>query len=286
LKVQQHMQQVRRRRSTLQISIALLIIHLGYAERIQALPQLPQPPSKELRAHLGTIGVVSVQFAPEVKMLTPAKGWASGAAKGAVQTEGKLMNATSAGRELGVICCVVLTPFALCGGALSGAAKAPPAAEVKEMQEELNKDIPANIEIQEKMRAQFLQVAREETYYAIVLLEDRGPLAPDEKLSYDSLAGHDIDTVLEIGVLNFGLKGNWMEINPPLTFFMTLRTRLIRIAGGEVVYAATLRYESVTNHTFDVWAANDAQLLKEEFSPCYASLAEKIVEEVFLLYLP
>lgn len=280
------MQQVRRRRSTLQISIALLVIHLAYAERIQALPQLPQPPSNELRAHLGTIGVVSVQFAPEVKMLTPAKGWASGAAKGAVQTEGKLMNATSAGRELGAICCVVLTPFALCGGALSGAAKAPSAAEVKETQEKLNKDVPTNIEIQEKMRAELLQVAREETHYAFVVLEDRGPVAPNEKLNYRSLEGHGIDTVLEIGVLNFGLKGDWTEINPPLTFFMTLRTRLITIAGGEVVYAATLKYQSLTNHKFDVWAANDGQLLKDEFSPCYSTLAEKIVEEVFLLYLP
>jgi len=275
-----------RKRSILQITIVLLIIHLGYAERIQALPQLPRPPSEELRAHLGTIGVVSVQFVPKVKLLTPAKGWVSGAARGAAKTEGQLMGATAGGRELGAICCVVLTPFALCGGALSGAAKAPPAAEVEETQEELNKDVPANIEIQEKMRAQFLEVARKETHYALVLLEDRGSVVPDEKLSYDSLVGHDIDTVLEIGVLNFGLKGDYTEIDPTLKFFMTLRTRLIRITDGEVVYAVTLRCESLTNHTFDVWASNDAQLLKEEFSPCYSTLAEKIVEEVFLLYLP
>jgi len=280
------MKQIRRKRTIPQIFIALLIIQLGYAERIQALPRLPQPPSEELRAHLGTIGVVSVQFVPEVKMLTPAKGWLSGAARGAAKTEGQLMEVTADGAELGAICCLVLTPFALCGGALGGAVKAPPAAEIKETQEELNKDVPASLEIQEKMRAQFLQVAREETHYALVLLEDRGPVASDEKPSYKSLVGYGIDTVLEIGVLNFGLKGDYTEINPILTFFMTLRTRLIRIKDGEVVYAAMLRYESAISHPFDVWAANDAQLFKEEFSPCYASLAVKIVEEVFLLYLP
>ena len=31
--------------------------------------------------HFGTVGVVSVQFAPKVKTLTPAKGWASGAVR-------------------------------------------------------------------------------------------------------------------------------------------------------------------------------------------------------------
>ena len=264
--------------------VALLSIQLGCARSVQ---KLPPPPSEQLRAHFGTIGVVSVQFVPKVKMLTPAKGWASGAARGAAKTEGKLINATTTPRnELGDICCIVFTPFALCGGALSGAMKAPPAAEIKEAQEKLNKDVPTNIEIQERMRAQFLQVAREESHYAFVVLEDRGPVAPDEKLNYKSLVGHCIDTVLEIGVLNFGLKGDYMEVDPTLKFFMTLRTRLIRIADGEVVYAATLRYESLTNHTFDVWATDGAQLLKDEFTPCYSTLAEKIVEEVFLLYLP
>ena len=264
--------------------VALLILQLGCGG---TSVRLPPPPSEQLRMHFGTVGVVSVQFAPKVKTLTPAKGWASGAARGAARTEGKLMDATTGmGPDAGFICCVVLTPFALCGGALSGAVKAPSAAEIKAAQEKLNKDVPTNIEIQEKMRAQLLQVAREESHYAFVVLEDRGPVAPDEKLNYRSLEGHGIDTVLEIGVLNFGLKGDWTEINPPLTFFMTLRTRLIRIADGEVVYAATLRYESLTNHAFDIWAANDGQLLKEEFSPCYSTLAEKIVEEVFLLYLP
>jgi hypothetical protein len=265
--------------------VALLILQLGCGG---TGVRLPPPPSEQLRMHLGTVGVVSVQFAPKVKVLTPAMGWASGAARGAARAEDKLLNATTTPGlgEMGDICCVVLTPFALCGGALSGAAKAPSAAEVKETQENLNKDVPTNIEIQEKMRAQLLQVAREETHYAFVVLEDRGPVASDEKVSYDSLAGHDIDTVIEIGVLNFGLKGDWTETDPTLKFFMTLRTRLIRIADGEVVYAATLRYVSLTNHKFDIWAANDGQLLKEEFSPCYSTLAEKIVEEVFLLYLP
>lgn len=269
---------IMRKRNIYWMIVALLSTQLGCARRVQ---RLPPPPSEQLRAHFGIIGVVSVQFVPEVKMFTPAKGWAGGAVRGAWNAENKLADAVGPGE--GAICCLVLTPFALCGGALSGAAKAPPAAEVQETQEKLNEDVPATIEIQEKMRAQFLQVAREKTHYAFVLLEDQGPATPDERTSYDSLAGQGIDTVLEIGVLNLGLEGDSTKIDPSLTLFMTSRTRLIRVADGEVIYAATFSCESATNQTFEAWADNEAHSFKEELSLCYSTLSAKIVEEIFLL---
>ena len=44
-----------------------------------------QPPGlpAELRAQLGTIGVVSAQYTPAVEFELPAKGWIGGAARGA-----------------------------------------------------------------------------------------------------------------------------------------------------------------------------------------------------------
>jgi hypothetical protein len=258
--------------------VALLSTQPGCA---RSVPRLPPPPSEQLRAHFGTIGVVSVQFIPKVKMLTPAKGRASAAARQAAKAERKMSDAFPF--PSGDICCLVLTPFTMCIGALRGAGKAPPEREVEETIEELNKEVPAGIEIQEKMRAQFLEVAREKTHYDFVVLEDQGPATPDEKLSYDSLADHAIDTVLEIGVLNLGLEGDWEEIDPPLTFFMTSRTRLIRVADGEVIYAATFSCGSATNQTFEAWAANEAQSFKEALSNCDSTLAAKIVEEIFLL---
>jgi hypothetical protein len=273
------MTHLRRKLSIYCIIVALLLLQLGCAWS----GELPPPPSEELRAHLGTIGVVSVQFMPEVEILTPAKGWVRGGARGALDYTEKLLDMVTP--QGGAIACV-LSPFSALAGFIAGAREARPAAEVEMTEEKFNKYVYASIEIQEEMKAQFLQVAEEQTRYAFVVLEGQGPATPDEKLSYDSLADHNIDTVIEIGVLNFGLKGPRLEINPLLKFFMTLRTRLIRIADGKVVYDATLRYEDVTYHEFDVWAANEARLFKEEFGPCYPILAEKIVGEVFLLYLP
>lgn len=270
---------LRRKLSIYWTIVALLILQLNCA----GTGELPLPPSEELRVHLGTIGVVSAQFIPEVEILTPAKGWVRGGARGAVDYTGKLLDMT--GPQAGVIACA-LSPFSAFAGCIAGAREAPPAAEVEITEEKFNKYVHASIEIQERMRAQFLQVAKEQTHYAFVVLEDQGPTTPDEKLIYNSLADHNIDTVIEIGVLNFGLKGPRLEINPPLKFFMTLRARLIRIEDGEVVYDAMLLYESEVSRKFDLWAANEAQLFKEEFGPCYPTLAEKIVEEVFLPYLP
>jgi hypothetical protein len=261
--------------------VALLSTQPGCA---RSVPRLPPPPSEQLRAHFGTIGVVSVQFVPKVKMLTPAKGRASAAAREAAKSHRKMVQSIPYLQPpLDFICCLVLTPFTTCIGVLKGAGKAPPASEVEEKIEELNKEVPAGIEIQEKMRAQFLKVAREKTHYAFVVLEDQGPATPDEKLSYDSLAVHGIDTVLEIGVLNLGLEGDWEEIDPPLTFFMTSRTRLIRVADEEVIYAATFSCGSGTVQTFEAWAADEAQSFKKALSNCDSTLAAKIVEQIFLL---
>jgi hypothetical protein len=269
------------KRSIYSIIVALLVIQLGCSGTVG----LPEPPSEQLRKHFGTIGVVSVQFVPEIEILTPAKGWTSRGARRAVHYTREMWAVLGTDTPGCVLACA-LTPFVALGGCIAGASKELPAAEVEKDQEEFNKHVHTSIEIQEKMRAQFIQVAREQTHYAFVVLEDQGPATPNEELSYDSLADHGIDTVIEIGVLNFGLRGHWTEINPPLSLFMTLRTRLNRIADGEVVYDATLTYESVVNQRFDVWVANEAQLFKEELGPCYPTLVKKIVEEVFLLYLP
>ncbi len=44
----------------------------------------------------------------------------------------------------------------------------------------------------------------------------------------------------------------------------------------------TFKYES-EERKFTDWGANNAQLLREEFDLCYQDVAEKIVEELFLL---
>ena len=79
----------------------------------------------------------------------------------------------------------------------------------------------------------------------------------------------------------FGLIGE-KGINPPLLFFMTVHTKLVRTTDGSVLHEQKLIY-SRPGPTFTAWTVNGGKLFRDEFYRCYQSLAEKVVEEIFLL---
>ena len=100
---------------------------------------------------------------------------------------------------------------------------------------------------------------------------------------HSSLRDRGIDTVLELSVPILGLRGEW-TVNPPVTTFLSIRTRLIRTENSTVVYDSTVLCVGGTQR-FTEWAANNAETFRAELTRCYQSLGSKIVEEVFLLYL-
>jgi hypothetical protein len=128
------------------------------------------------------------------------------------------------------------------------------------------------------------RVAREQTRYRFVVLERPSSPALDEEASYRSLVSEGIDTILEINVPIVGLGGE-PGINPPLAVVMTVRTRLVRVGDVAPIYEATFEYKA-SARTFTEWAVNNAQPFRDGLDHAYQSLAEKIVEELFLLYLP
>lgn len=267
------------------LSIALLVGQLGCALGPQLLRP---PPSERVRAQLGTIGILSARFAPEAKLEGPTRGKGSGAAKGAAGFLGSIAAGLEAGAyagEAGILAFALglaLAPPAAVVGGLVGAAKAEPAASVKQAETTL-KNALIGLNIRQEMRDRVLQVARQRTGYAFLLLPEEGQ-TNDEEVSYRSVAGQGVDTVLEIGVSAFALSGKW-GVNPPLALIMTVRTRLIRVVDPTPVYETALEYRSRTRK-FTEWAVNNAQPLREELDRAYQSLAGKIVDELFLLYLP
>jgi hypothetical protein len=259
--------------------MALLILQLSCAPKIK---KLPPPPSEQLRDQFGTIGVASAYYIPKVELSMPAKGRLGGAAKGSVigGAETFLGAASQPGGSVLLGC--LLAPVGALVGCISGGVAAPSGAKVEEAEAAL-RNVSSDPAIHQRMRDQFLEVAHEQTHHSFVVIEEQGPTAPDRELIYGAIVGDDIDTVVEISVLEVGLTAHKWGMDELFAFTMTLRTRVIRITDGEEVYAATLRYMGV-RRTFEDWEANDFQLYKEEFSRCYSVLAEKIVEELFLLY--
>jgi hypothetical protein len=273
------MRNIRCKQGILWLSIAIILTtQFGCAHK----PPIRHP-SEQVRSQLGSIGVVSALFIPKVEFLTPAKGVLEGAGTGAAiggveMFRGSLYSGGPAGWLLGLI----LAPVGGLVGSVVGGAMAEPAAKV-EKEETTLRNVLTELKIQQTMRDYFLQIAREKTNLLFVVLEEQGPVTPDEEINYCSLSGNGIDAVLEISVLNFGLTGP-TGINPPIEFFMNLRLKLIRTIDGEMVYVTTMRYEG-KKLKFADWSANNAQSFREEYKRSYLNLSERIVENLFLLYV-
>lgn len=276
------------------LCVSILLGQLGCAPRYQ----LPPPVSEETRARLVTIGVVSAQFIPDTELFTFAKGRISGAAKGlAGGTSGGAAVGAGIAIELGAatgiaaplwLSAPVVGPAILivvaagaATGAIVGAITAIPAERVEEIEATL-KNALIEMKMQENIRDHVFRTASEQTGRNFVLLHEGGPHSVEEKASYIFLVNKGIDTVLEVSVLSISFEGKGGG-DPPLSLSMKARTRLIKTADDSILYENELMYRS-PKRKFTDWAANDAKIFKEELARCYRSLAEKVVEEIFLLY--
>lgn len=265
------------------LSITLLTGQWGCA----LAPKDSSPPhfppsllSEEVREDLGAIGVVSVDVVPEAHLEAPTSGKGSGAGKGAATGFFSMIAAgLQSGDGYGAALGIALAPVVALGGAVYGAVAAESAATVEESEAALQNAL-ANLRIQEALRDRVLQVAKQQTRHHFVLLAS----AFDEEVSYSSLAGEGIDTIIELSapMLAIGLFSG-KGINPPLPLFLGACTRLVRVADGAELYSSGWVYRSRTRK-FVEWAANNAQPFRDELDRAVLSLAETVVDEMFLQY--
>ena len=265
------------------LSIIFIIVQGGCGARPR--PYQFQPPlSEEERAKLGTIGVVSARFVPEVefhrsstKGVGAAKGVAGGAPAGA-------MMGAAAGAGTGPFAPVMIPTLAALGavvfgvvGGVLGAVEGVPSEKLNEADVELRNAV-VEAKLHETMQDRILQVAREKTRNNFIKTEKLGPTASNEKVSYHSLAVKGVDTVLEVSVMKFGLVGKG-GINPPLSMVMNVRIRLILTVNDAVIYEDTIKYKSLLRE-FTYWAENNAQPFFNEVENSYKTISEKIVERL------
>ena len=265
------------------VSVTFCIAQSGCASGPSVLPP---PLSEEARAQLGTIGTLSTGSDPQLELRLPAKGAASGAGIGAGSwTRTWWRNVPGTGTELDLLVLALwigLTPVVAVSGSMYGAGVAEPAEVVEEAEAAL-REVPASLRILQSVRDYIFETARDWTRHQFVLVTERAPQALTEAADYSSLRDRGIDTVLELSVPTFGLRGEW-AVNPPVTPFVSIRTRLIRTSKSTVVYDSTVLCLGGTQR-FTEWVANNAETFRDELTRCYQSLGSKIVEEVFLLYL-
>jgi len=255
--------------------------------------QLPSPPSEEIRARFGTIGIVSARFPPQPMLQLPAQGGLAGAGRGAATwsatwglapfAAGGGGGGDGGGAILILAASVVGATLGGISGTVAGVITSEPTERVRVSEDALN-DALAVLNIQESLRDRILSVARDRTREQVVILPDKGPAAPGEKVAYGSLAEAGIDTVVEVAVTDIGINGPW-DVNPPLNFIMKASVRVVRTSADQEYYAAEYEYRR-GELTFSGWAADNAEPFLVELDWAYRGIAEKVVEELFLIYLP
>ncbi len=261
------------RKARLHLSLALIavvvITHSGCAigDTMRRL-YLPPPPSEDLRSQLGRVRLSDGGMQTAVLFTAPAKGAGAGMARGAGLGPLYTIGGGALGGGYGVGLGILLAPVGALVGAVVGAASAEPAAKVEE------KEAAFRVAMEE------LKVP--ETFRRCVT--DRLPertSTPGGRVSSDEPAS----TILEVDVEQVGLDGFGLEINPSLRFVLTERTRLIRASDGTELYGHWLTYRGQFR-PLDDWVSQNAARLREEAARACRELAERLVDEVFLVYLP
>lgn len=239
------------------MSMILLVAQWGCASAPKASPSLL---SEEDRAKLGTIGVVSARFSPELDLESRISGKISAAAMGFF------------GCILGCGYGAFLAPFV----GIYMAIAAESSEKVQAAAATLNQGV-ADLNIQGSMRDLVLQVGRNKRRRAFVSFEDVGPTILNEEVSYSFLADKGVNTILEISVAKIGFLSGGIE--PSLVIGVC--SRLLTSADGTELYAHPWVYRSDPRR-FVAWAADGAQPLRDELDRGLQALAEQIVENLFV----
>ncbi len=277
--------------------ITLLIGQLGCSHHQVAVPPRPAPLSEAVRAQLGTIGVVSARFSPEVDVqLDPALSGSrtgEGAATGAITG-----TAVGAGGALAVLPMAAVFPPMLfaagaifgvsaVGGALAGDVYGPEeagaVAPVQGVTEAFHA-ASAHTEVQVALQDHVFRAGRDLSLYTFVLLREYGPSFRGEEADYPLLVDGGIQSLLVVQVEDLRLTGE-EAISPLLALDMSVTSRLVRTGDGVTLDERTFACRG-GKRTFAEWHAPDGQPFTEGLSNCYKKVADRVAEELFLVYQP
>lgn len=282
----------------------------GMAQHRQPLQLQTQLALDEtVRAQLGKTGIIALDGTPEINLEVSPKGWTGGAKRAA------WIGSVYGGFTVGILACLpsgmlagLLCPIlfyagyipgsgigALVGAPL-GAVRAEPVATVEQAEASF-KILLADPTIPELLKDSVVQLVGKQTSNDVVPMAAGESGTRNDATDYPSFVDNGIFTILELKVTAAGLcGGKELSFDPLLRVCMTVRSRLIRTSDGTVLDERTIAFDDRRaddrvrmeplggRRAFTQWTANNGQLLQDELARTVKGLAEKIVEELFLLY--
>ncbi len=244
---------------------------------------LPAPPPESTRAELGKVVITPALFPPQSNIRLFAKGTAAGAARGAAAgaTAGLAGAGTfaAAGALEAVIApylAVVMVPAMATGSAYLGAQSAVSGQDAAALEAAVEHNLAA-LEVPDMLARSIAQAARLDAGRDITMFPSAGPTTPQAAPDYRSLGKSGADNVLEVAATKVGFTGG-----KRLRFYLVARVRLLHVADGSQRYEREFVYQSDT-YPARLWAKDRASLFQAELTRAYTSLAQSVVDQVFLL---
>ena len=254
------------------------------------VPPPPHPMDNASPAY--AIAVIPVPYAPgfgsggrtdgETRALGAVKGAGVGALAGGLLVGIGAIVFPPLGVPLGL----ALTPYLAAGGAIAGyagpPARGPEAASgVPEEQSPILDRTLDNLlsdRLPELTGSAVVRSVATFTPFAAEVMEGVGPGSKDGLPDYRSLRDRGFAGALEIRITRIGFAG-WGANG--ISLFATAEARLIDTETGNPKWLRGLVYESPT-HSFSRWMREDAVLTRVELERAYRTLAERIVDDLFL----
>jgi hypothetical protein len=269
----------------------VLSLVIGLLGCTSTAPKEPPVLPDELRARLTTVGVAALGTSPDATIAIIPKGPVEGAGAGAKSgaevgaAPGMLVMHGATGSTpilipLGAIIAVAGAVVGAATGVVYGAVAAEPEEKVREAEEIIGEAI-LKLEVQKTLRDQILETAGLKTKYRFVALPDYNHTESNGETDYLKLNDEEIGVLLETSVLSFGLVKLANTPSPKVGIFIETTIRLVETDSGNILYDDPFTYRS-DFYDYFYWSEDEGKRLLEGLDKGYQSLAEKIVQEIFL----
>ncbi len=275
--------------------VAVLSLLPGCAQHSVTVPLRPPPLSEQARAQLGTVGVLSIPFNPEVSIEVRSTDGSSEAGSGAAA--GGL-----GGTAVGAAGAVAVLPLGLVfppmflvaggifvasvmGGTLMGkaydavpadgaAAGVGPGAAFKAGL--------ADPTVEAGMSAHIQFAAAGLPSHRVVLLRESDGVSSLAQSDYRALVERRIDSLLIVQIEQVRVTME-EDVDAPMALDMTVKSTLIRTRDGAKLDERIFTCRG-GKRTLSQWRAESVTPFTAGLSRCYHKVADRIVEEVFLVY--
>jgi len=248
-------------------------------------------PSAESRLLLGNMGVTAIGSVPNVDFHTYARGWAQGAAKGGVtglfeglfntlvETTRNPPTGPYAGPAI-LITTVILTVTSTITSGIAGGLTAVPKKTAEETEREIQKTI-GDVNLADDLASNIVKDASRRPDIERYPMTYIGIAPSPIEVMMPQWNKQGIDTLVEVQVTDAGFRGG-QGTKPSIRFYLNARIRLLATQTNREIFTRDFQFLS-REHLITDWFANRSQELMSSFTQAMQDLAERIIDELFIV---